>query len=260
MSDIKIGCSQITWNQFRPQDMPGAERETRILSEIAQAGYAGAPAGPRSGRTAAETAALYAEHGLAPAPGYLGADFWIADQEASILARAVELACYARDVGCTELYVAAGGFDSYRTQRGKTRRDVSGHVRPEDRITDAELAQFARTLNRVGETTLECGVSSCFHNHVGSVVETRAEIDALFSLIDRSLVFQGPDIGHLAWAGADPVQFCRDYSDSIRSVHLKDVNPTVLEQGVANEWDYGTFTANGIWCELGEGFGCGRYT
>jgi inosose dehydratase len=120
-------------------------------------------------------------------------------------------------------------------------------------MSDGEFVQFARTLDKVGEITLESGIHSCFHNHVGSTIETRAEIDYLFSLVDRSLVFQGPDIGHLAWAGVDPVAFCQDYATSIRTIHLKDIAPQVLMQGVQEEWSYDTFTAKGIFAELGEG-------
>ena len=120
-------------------------------------------------------------------------------------------------------------------------------------MADAEYEQFARTLNKVGEITLQQGVRSCFHNHVGSTIETREEIDRLFSMIDRDLIFQGPDIGHLVWAGTDPVAFCRDYADSIKSVHVKDIDPQVLKEGVEKEWDYGTFSAHGIFAELGEG-------
>jgi inosose dehydratase len=254
MAEFKIGCGQITWIEFTPEGVRMRAPEEQVLAEIAQAGYEGVPVGPRGGRSAEETLALLADYGLKPAPGYLGADFWNADQQESIMERARQLSSYMREVGCTELYVAAGGFDGYVTPRGKTRRQISGHVLPEDAMTDAEFEQFAKALNMVGEITLEHGVLSCFHNHVGSTIETREEIDRLFGMVDRKLVFQGPDIGHLAWAGADVVQFCHDYASDIKTVHVKDIDPDVLKEGVENEWDYGTFSAKGIFAELGEGF------
>jgi len=244
MQNVLIGCGQITWH-----NMP----EEQALSEIAQAGYAGAPASPGKNRTTAETLALFQQYHLKPAPGYLGADFWDKNQEAQILARAKDLAAFGKAAGCTELYVAAGGFTSYVTPRGLTRFQISGHVKPEDSMTDAEYQQFAKVLNQVGEITLEQGVRSCFHNHVGATIETREEIDHLFSLVDRKVIFMGPDTGHLAWAGADVVQFCRDYADSIKTMHIKDVNPAVMQEGVAAEWDYRTFSDKGIWTELGQG-------
>jgi inosose dehydratase len=140
------------------------------------------------------------------------------------------------------------------TPSGQTRSEVAGHVSPEDALSADEYKQFAEVLSKVGEITLKEGVRSCFHNHVGSMIETRQEIDRLFSLVDRDLVFQGPDIGHLAWAGADPVQFYRDYADSIKTMHLKDIHPEVLQEGRERKWNYRTFSEKGIFTELGDGF------
>lgn len=249
MDGIAVGCGQITWGQF---GMGGPESEERVLAEIAAAGYEGAPAGPRGERSVAETVELYARHGLRPAPGYLGADFWKAERRERILEDARRHARFAREAGCTELYVAAGGFD-HVTASGRTRRDLAGHVRPEDALTDEQFARFAQVLNEVGALTLEQGVRSCFHNHVGSVIETRAEVDRLMALTDPALVFLGPDTGHLAWAGADVVSFCRDYADRIRTLHLKDVHEDVVRRGRAEGWGYGTFTAHRLFGELGEG-------
>jgi inosose dehydratase len=245
MEGMHIACSSITWGRSTPLE--------QILSEIAQAGYEGAPASSRGGKAPEAVVEMYARYGLTPGSGYLGASFWVPEERKGILERAKTLAAFMRGVGCTEVYVAAGGFDSYITPSGKTRRQVSGHVRPEDALSDEEYAQFAKVLNEVGEITLQEGVRSCFHNHVGSVIETREEIDKLFSLVDRDRVFQGPDIGHLAWAGADVLQFCQDYAESIKTVHIKDINPDVLAKGVEGEWDYRTFSANGIFAEIGEG-------
>ncbi len=245
MKNVLIGCGQITW-----RNVP----EAQVLAEIAQAGYAGAPAGPHGGRSAQETLEQFAQHGLKPAPGYLGADFWNKGEEAQILERARAYARFAQAVGCTELYVAPGGFNSYVTRRGLTRMQVAGHVGPEDAMTDAEYEQFAQVLNQVGEITLNEGVYSCFHNHVGSVIETREEIDRLLAMVDPNLIFLGPDTGHLAWGGVDVVAFCRDYADRIKTMHIKDINPHVLEEGRRQEWDYMTFVQHGIFTELGQGF------
>ncbi len=244
MNNIIIGCGQITW-----KNVP----EETVLAEIAQAGYAGAPAGLKEGRSAAELQALFEKYSLKPAPGYLGANFWDPAQEEAILARARQNAALMAAVGCTELYVAAGGGD-YMGRRGLTRRHVAGHVHPDDGLSDSEYDQFAATLNRVGEITLAQGVRSCFHNHVGTPIETRDEIDELFDRVDPALVFMGPDTGHLAWGGADVLQFCRDYADRILTMHIKDIDPAVLAQGRPAEWDYPTFSQQGIFTELGQGF------
>lgn len=251
MAETFVGCGQITWNQFR-QAEPDAWPEGRVLAEIAAAGYAGAPAGPHGERSAAETVALYGEYGLRPAPGYLGGAFWVAGEREALLTAARQQAAFARAVGCTELYVAAGGFD-YVTRAGRTRRQAAGHVRADDALTDEEYRRFGETLSEVGAILLREGVRACFHNHVGTPIETRAEIDRLLALADPATVFLGPDTGHLAWAGADPVAFCRDYAPRIKTLHLKDVDAAIVARGRGAGWNYRAFTAAGVFTELGAG-------
>jgi len=236
---IDIACGQITWRR-------GEFTQPEILAQIAKAGYAGAPASAPSIDEVDAVRAMFDEAGLRPAPGYLGAAFWDPDQAGEIVARAGEMAAIAAALSLTEVYVAANLTPE--------RRAVSGHVRAEDALDDAGYATMAGTLNRVGEATLKHGVRASFHNHVGSFIETRAEIDELFSRVDHSLVFHGPDVGHLAWAGDDVVSYVRDYLDEITTMHIKDINPEVRLQGVAESWDYSTFSDHGIFTELGTGF------
>ena len=139
------------------------------------------------------------------------------------------------------------------TRSGQPRNKLAGHVRPEDSLTDEEFQIFAETLNLVGAITLAEGVRTCFHNHVGTVIETREEIDRLLSLTDPDLVFLGPDTGHLAWAGADPVAFCRDYAKRLKTLHLKDIAADVRNRGRDTGWAFNTFSQQGIFVELGEG-------
>jgi inosose dehydratase len=245
MNHLWIGCGQLTWQKMD---------EAQVLAEIAAAGYDGAPASPSGDRAFDDILAAFAQAGLKPAPGYLGANFERKDEQEAILARAHRYAQFAQQAGCTELYVAGGGFDQYVTARGFTRNQVAGHVQPADAMPTEEFRQFAETLTAVGETTLQYGVRSCFHNHVGSVVETRDEIDRLWSLVDHSVVFMGPDTGHLAWGGVDVVSFCRDYAAAIKTMHIKDIDPQVLAEGREKNWDYRTFSAHGIFTELGQGF------
>src|SRR5712691_676895 len=69
LSDILVGCGQITWIRFMSSGAEWLAPEEQVLSEIAQAGYDGAPASPERSRSAQETIELYARYGLRPAPG-----------------------------------------------------------------------------------------------------------------------------------------------------------------------------------------------
>ncbi|MHB8647298.1 MAG: sugar phosphate isomerase/epimerase family protein [Thermomicrobiales bacterium] len=249
MTEFHVGCALITWKNM-PNVAP--DWDEAALRESGQAGYAGAPTSIHPGQSPADTVARYARYGLKTAPGYFGGTFGSAKSRAEILDDAAHHARFMRAVGCTELYVAAGG-GNYVTPRGKTRREIAGQVRPEDALPDDVFADYAGLIDEIGAITLAEGVRSCFHNHVGTIIETREEMDRLLSLTDRSRVFVGPDTGHLAWAGADPVAFCRDYADRIKTVHLKDCHAAVMARGRAAEWDYPAFVQHGIFAELGEG-------
>lgn len=244
MQGVRVGCCQITWGPNAAED--------KILSDTAAAGFEGAPASGVGQRSGQETVEVYAKYGLKPAPGYLPLPFWRADLYDDMLEKARAAAKFHREAGLTEMYVSCHG-DDFVTASGKTRIQTAAVAKPEDSMSDEQYKQFVRTINAVGAITAEQGVRVCYHNHVGFVVETRAEIDRLFSMVDRSLVFLGPDFGHLAWAGVDPVQFARDYADSILTAHLKDINPDVVAQGRKEGWDYQGYSDHGVFAEFGEG-------
>ena len=240
MEGVKIACGQITWG-FGPNRPP---LET-ILAEIARAGYEGAPAGRPGEKSAKEALELYARFGLKPAPGFLAVGWETPTPRAQLLEQAAQTAEFSRELGLTEVYVSA--------HFPKDRMALAAKVTAENATSTDELKALADLLNEIGVVTLKSGVSICFHNHVGTPVETRDEIDRLFAHVDRSVVFQGADIGHLAWAGGDAVQFVKDYAGSIKTLHIKDINSGIRAQGIAEGWDYMKFNLGGIFAELGEG-------
>jgi inosose dehydratase len=249
MAESPIGCALNTWKNM---PTPAPDWEEVALREVGEAGYAGAPTIVGAGQSPEETVARYAHHGLATAPGYFGGTFQAAERRDQILEEARHHARFMREVGCTELYAAAGG-GNYVTRRGKTRRELAGRITPEDALPDDEFARYAALIDEIGAIALAEGVRACFHNHVGTIIETRAEMDRLLALTDPGQVFVGPDTGHLAWAGDDPVAFCRDYAARIGSVHLKDCHAGVIARGRAEGWAYPDFVRHGIFAELGEG-------
>jgi inosose dehydratase len=90
------------------------------------------------------------------------------------------------------------------------------------------------------------GFEPAFHHHMGTRVQTVAEIERLLAGTDVALLL---DTGHLAAAGGDPAQALRDWRDRVRHVHLKDVRLDVL--GAAPTWSEAW--RSGVFCELGAG-------
>jgi inosose dehydratase len=238
-----IGCGQLTWTNVDSD---------QVMREIRDAGYDGAPGPLTLDRPAHEVVEWFAGFGLQPAPPYFAARFWDVADEADILAAARPVARYVRDLGCEDLYVAASGME-HPAPSGRTRRYAAGKVRPEDGMTGDELAQFAKALGAFAEATRAEGVASCFHNHVGTVVETAAELDRLLDSVDTDALWLGLDTGHSAWAGDNAVDVCARFRDRIRTLHLKDVDDAVRRRGVEAGWIYGQFTEAGVFAELGEG-------
>ena len=97
------------------------------------------------------------------------------------------------------------------------------------------------------------GVTAAFHNHVGSFIETRAELDRLMQAVPADLLALGPDTGHMAWAGGDVTDMVRCYADRIVTMHLKDVNAGAAARARADRVDYRGAERYGVWTELGQG-------
>jgi inosose dehydratase len=234
-----VGCSTITWRRQAPLE--------KMLAEIAEVGYAGAPLGRQEGTSPQELAATYASFGLRPAPGYLGANYHDRAEHAAIRERAREQADWSAELGLTELFVAESCFAE--------RFAVAGHetANRADQLPAAGYQAMADSLNEVGRICQERGVRACLHNHAGSYVETRDEFDRVLSLTDPDLVAIGLDTGHLAYASADVADFARAHAPRIAALHLKDVYPSVLAEVRRQRWDYHTAGENGLWAELGEG-------
>jgi inosose dehydratase len=234
-----VGCSTITWRRQAPME--------QMLREIAEAGYAGSPAGYREGESPQAVLGQYAAFGLKPAPGYLGASYHDPAEHAAIRERAKAQADWSAALGVTELFVAESCFDA--------RFAVAGHetANRADQLPPDGYEAMADSLNEVGRICRERGVTACFHNHAGSYVETRDEFDRLLALTDPALLAIGLDTGHLAYGGGDVVDFTRTYAPRIKALHLKDVFPRVLAEAREKKWGYHEAQANGLWAELGEG-------
>ena len=94
---------------------------------------------------------------------------------------------------------------------------------------DDAYASWSREATELGRRLLgEHGVRLGFHPHVGSLIETREEIDRVMHATDERYVFLAPDTGHLLAGGSDPVEVFRTYRTRIAHAHLKDyAGPTV---------------------------------
>ena len=94
-----------------------------------------------------------------------------------------------------------------------------------------QWAEYGRRLTRLADATLAEGLRLVYHHHMGTIVQTEAEIDALMASVGPSAHLL-LDTGHATWGGADPAALARRYRSRISHVHTKDVRADVREKGL----------------------------
>jgi inosose dehydratase len=122
-----------------------------------------------------------------------------------------------------------------------------------DGLSERGWQALGQGLNRAGELLASRGMRAVFHPHVGTYVETRAEIDRFCQVTDPTLVGLCPDTGHLAYAGVNPDDIFQDYGDRIGYVHLKDVDEAKLVQVRSQHIGFVDAVELGLFVGLGQG-------
>lgn len=118
-------------------------------------------------------------------------------------------------------------------------------------MNDDEWDKLCTGLNKLGKVAKDMGITLTFHHHMGTVVQTAAEIDRLMENTDPELFNLLFDSGHLAYCGEDYMYVLKKYINRIKHVHLKDIRPEVIAEVKANKLSFlqgvrkGTFTVPG---------------
>jgi sugar phosphate isomerase/epimerase len=100
-----------------------------------------------------------------------------------------------------------------------------------------EWAEFGRRITAVADRTLQEGVRLVYHHHMGTIVQSEADIDAFMAATGPS-VHLLLDTGHAAWGGADPAGLARRYRPRISHVHAKDVRADIKAKAEAGDWSF----------------------
>lgn len=105
-------------------------------------------------------------------------------------------------------------------------------------------------LDRVANLAAGRGVRAVLHPHVGTMIETGAEVQ---QVLDGSWITLCLDTGHLLIGGSDPADLARQAPDRIAHLHLKDVDSTIAAKVQAGRLTYTDAVAQGMYRPLGTG-------
>ena len=105
-------------------------------------------------------------------------------------------------------------------------------------------------LDRLADVAARCGVLAVLHPHVGTMVETRADVERVLAGSSIRLCL---DTGHLLIGGTDPVELATAVPDRIAHVHLKDVDDALAARVRSGELSYTQAVAQRMYTPLGHG-------
>lgn len=241
---VRIGANPIGWSNDDMRELGGATPLEVCLAEAREAGFEGMELGHKFPREAKTLAAVLGKFGLALVSGWYSAELLRrgADEEMRHLRPHLDL---LEALGCNAL-VFAETSNAIHGDRGKPLVE-----RP--LLAPADWKQFGERMTEVADRTLAEGVRLVYHHHMGTVVESAQEIDALMAATGPS-VHLLLDTGHATFAGADPAALARRHRARISHVHAKDARAEVMAQARRKRLSFldaviaGVFTVPGDGC------------
>jgi inosose dehydratase len=244
---VHVGTASVNWGFDPLYTWVVTPSFEQMLAEMAESGY---EATEISYHFPSDVAALrddLARHHLQAASTFHEVTLLDPALHDAEIARVAPVAERLQALGCNILILSDHTSPHRLKVAGRVAADGS------DGLSDTQWRALATGLNRIGSYLRERGMQAVFHPHVGTYIETRAEIDRLFSLTDPDLLGLCPDTGHLAYAGADPEAVFVDYAPRIWYVHLKDIDGAKLAQVRSQGLDLQSAVRLGLFVPLGDG-------
>jgi inosose dehydratase len=131
------------------------------------------------------------------------------------------------------------------------RTRVAGRAAESDvRLSEREWSHVKANVERGCELVERRGLRPVLHHHVGTYIETPDEVARV---LDRTPIGLCLDTGHYVYGGGDPLEAVRTFDSRIDYLHLKDVDPRMLERVRREKLDFNEGVAAGVFCPLGQG-------
>jgi inosose dehydratase len=247
MSDtarLALGTCPDSWGVWFADD-PRQTPWERFLDEVAEVGYEWLELGPY-GYLPTDPARLTDElgrRGLQPAGGTMHGHSGLhrAGDWPDILAATRRVAGLTAAVGAQHLvFVPVPGY----------RDDKTGAFFEDADLDDDAWRTLIGATNELGKVIAEeYGLRLEFHPHADSHVETQQQTERFLDETDPRYVSLCLDTGHLAYRHADNVAIIRGYPERIGYVHIKQMDPAIVDRADREGLAFGQAVAMGASCE-----------
>ncbi|HWJ52152.1 MAG TPA: sugar phosphate isomerase/epimerase [Propionibacteriaceae bacterium] len=222
MSRITLGTAPDSWGVWFPSDPEQVSAE-RFLDEVVEAGYEWIELGPYGylPNDPAELQDQLDAHGLQVLAGTVFEHLHRPDSWDAVWNQVTNVAALTQAVGGKHIVVIPEVWRHHKTGEPVESRD----------LTEEQWTQKTSGLDELGRRILdEYGLHVQFHSHADSHVGYQPEIERLLESTNPEWVNLCFDTGHIAYYGGDCLELIQNYPDRIGYLHLKQVNPVIVEK------------------------------
>jgi inosose dehydratase len=240
---VRLGISPIGWSNDDLPELGGDTPLDSCLAEARAAGYEGIELGRKFPRDPAVLRPILERFGLALISGWYSGR--LLERSARDEITAIEPHCALLvAMGCTVLVYA----ETTGSIAGDRRRPLSRRAR----LGVSDWLDFGARLTELADHLSARGIRLVHHHHMGTVIESEAEIDRLMAVTGDKVGLL-LDTGHAVYAGVDPAALIRRHGDRIKHVHCKDVRREVLARVRADDASFLDAVLDGVFPVPGDG-------
>lgn len=239
---VKLGIAPIAWTNDDMPDLGAENTFEQCISEMALAGFTGCEVGNKYPKDTAVLKKALDLRGMQICNAWFST-FLTTKPYEETEKEFIKHITFLKEMGAKVVGVSEQGHSIQGT-------DLSIF---DDKyvMNDEEWDKLCTGLNKLGKVAKDMGITLTFHHHMGTVVQTAAEIDRMMENTDPELFNLLFDSGHLAYCGEDYMYILKKYFNRIKHVHLKDIRPDVIADVKAKGESFlqgvrkGTFTVPG---------------
>lgn len=244
---ILYGTNPIAWANDDDQSIGAHIPTEQILEEAGRIiGFDGIENGHRWPTDPAELKAKLGEYGLKFISGWYSTELLTRSVEAEIEACQEHLA-KLKGNDCKVCIVC----ECSNTVHGNP--NVAVNARPV--LTAAEMTEFGAKMEQFAAYLASQGITLAYHHHMGTVVETPAEIDAFMAATGPAthLLF---DAGHCTFGGGNAPEVLKKHVARVAHFHAKNVRWPVAQRVRAENLSFIQGVLAGAFTVPGDAEGC----